>query len=152
MTAFSIQMNFISNITITFLYFLIIRISLDLISAYWSKLTSLHVSIYSSLFPIGRFVYDPEVAGDGMSVVSRRCHSRVDCVGASKGLFCGLLVLVASLICLILFFVLVNRDELKMLAIYLADCSHCGIMFFSIIAMFIGFFRYIVYCLLIIYI
>ncbi|ROT76114.1 hypothetical protein C7M84_005295 [Penaeus vannamei] len=88
-----------------------------------------------------RFVYDPEVAGDGMSVVSRRCHSRVDCVGASKGLFCGLLVLVASLICLILFFVLVNRDELKMLAIYLADCSHCGIMFFSIIAMFIGFFR-----------
>nr|XP_045590528.1 proton channel OtopLc-like isoform X5 [Procambarus clarkii] len=88
-----------------------------------------------------RFVYDPEVAGDGMSVVSRRCHSRVDCVGASKGLFCGLLVLVASLICLILFFVLVNREELKMLAIYLADCSHCGIMFFSIIAMFIGFVR-----------
>ncbi|KAK8730841.1 hypothetical protein OTU49_007966 [Cherax quadricarinatus] len=88
-----------------------------------------------------RFVYDPEVPGDGMSVVSRRCHSRVDCVGASKGLFCGLLVLVASLICLILFFVLVNREELKMLAIYLADCSHCGIMFFSIIAMFIGFVR-----------
>ncbi|XP_068219775.1 proton channel OtopLc isoform X11 [Palaemon carinicauda] len=88
-----------------------------------------------------RFVYDPEVAGDGISVASRRCHSRVDCVGASKGLFCGLLVLVASLICLILFFVLVNRDELRMLAIYLADCSHCGIMFFSIIAIFIGFVR-----------
>ncbi|XP_045111630.1 uncharacterized protein LOC123504825 isoform X3 [Portunus trituberculatus] len=88
-----------------------------------------------------RFVYDAESAGDGMSVVSRRCHSRVDCVGASKGLFCGLLVLVASLICLILFFVLVNQKELKMLAIYLADCSHCGIMFFSIIAIFIGFVR-----------
>ena len=80
-----------------------------------------------------------------MSVVSRRCHSRVDCVGASKGLFCGLLVLVASLICLILFFVLVNREELKMLAIYLADCSHCGIMFFSIIAIFIGFVRLVLY-------
>lgn len=101
---------------------------------------------YKVSFPLDRFVYDPEVAGDGMSVVSRRCHSRVDCVGASKGLFCGLLVLVASLICLILFFVLVNRDELKMLAIYLADCSHCGIMFFSIIAMFIGFFRYVISC------
>ncbi|XP_076056135.1 uncharacterized protein LOC143034090 isoform X4 [Oratosquilla oratoria] len=90
-------------------------------------------------FP-SRFIYDPEIA-DGASVASRRCHSRVDCVGASKGLFCGLLVLVAALICLILFFVLINREELKMLAIYLADCSHCGIMFFSVIAMFIGFVR-----------
>ncbi|XP_064094885.1 uncharacterized protein LOC135207210 isoform X3 [Macrobrachium nipponense] len=100
-----------------------------------------HIGRNPSEIVHSRFVYDPEVAGDGISVASRRCHSRVDCVGASKGLFCGLLVLVASLICLILFFVLVNRDELRMLAIYLADCSHCGIMFFSIIAIFIGFVR-----------
>ena len=87
-----------------------------------------------------RFVYDPEIA-DGISMASRRCHSRVDCVGASKGLFCGLLVLVATLICLILFFVLIDQEELRMLAIYLADVSHCGIMLFSIIAIFVGFCR-----------
>lgn len=88
-----------------------------------------------------RFVYPDAEMADGMSTVSRRCHSKVDCVGASKGLFCGLLVLVAALICLILFFVLVNQSELKMLAIYLADVSHCAIMFLTIIAMCIGFCR-----------
>lgn len=59
---------------------------------------------------------------------------RVDCVGASKGLFFGLLLLVGSLICLILFFVLARHKELGLLAIYLADASHCGIMLLSIVA------------------
>ncbi|CAL4060218.1 unnamed protein product, partial [Meganyctiphanes norvegica] len=89
-----------------------------------------------------RFVYPDAEMADGMSTMSRRaCHSKVDCIGASKGLFCGLLVLVAALICLILFFVLVNREELKMLAIYLADVSHCAIMLLTILAMCIGFCR-----------
>uniref|UniRef100_A0A1Y1MSE0 Otopetrin n=2 Tax=Photinus pyralis TaxID=7054 RepID=A0A1Y1MSE0_PHOPY len=68
-------------------------------------------------------------------------HGRVDCVGASKGLFFGLLMLVASLICLILFFVLIRHPDLDLLAIYLADVSHCVLMVLSIFAIFIGFIR-----------
>ncbi|XP_050308251.1 proton channel OtopLc-like isoform X14 [Anthonomus grandis grandis] len=68
-------------------------------------------------------------------------QGRVDCVGASKGLFFGLLMLVASLICLILFFVLIHHKELGLLAIYLADVSHCVLMVLSIIAIIIGFIR-----------
>jgi len=87
-----------------------------------------------------RYVYDPEL-GDGISIASRRCQVKVDCIGASKGLFCGLLVLVSTLICLILFFVLVHQAELRKIAIYLADISHCAIMLLSIVAIFIGFCR-----------
>ncbi|CAH0561215.1 unnamed protein product [Brassicogethes aeneus] len=68
-------------------------------------------------------------------------QGRVDCVGASKGLFFGLLMLVASLICLILFFVLVHHPHFGLLAIYLADVSHCVLMILSIFAIIIGFFR-----------
>ncbi|XP_028166439.1 proton channel OtopLc-like isoform X11 [Ostrinia furnacalis] len=67
--------------------------------------------------------------------------NRVDCAGASKGLFCGLLLLVASLICLILFFVLIRHQDLKRLSIYLADVSHCALMILSILAILIGFIR-----------
>ena len=66
---------------------------------------------------------------------------RMDCVGASKGLFFGLLLLVGSLICLILFFVLIHHPQLGLLAIYLADVSHCALMGLSIIAIIIGFIR-----------
>ncbi|KAL1116292.1 hypothetical protein AAG570_005787 [Ranatra chinensis] len=68
-------------------------------------------------------------------------HGRMDCIGASKGLFFGLLLLVASLICLILFFVLIHNPVLSLLAIYLADVSHCVLMSLSIIAIVIGFIR-----------
>lgn len=66
---------------------------------------------------------------------------RMDCVGASKGLFLGLLLLVGSLICLILFFVLIHNPVLNLLAIYLADVSHCVLMALSILAIIIGFIR-----------
>lgn len=65
----------------------------------------------------------------------------VDCVGASKGLFCGLLLLVTALICLILFFVLIEGRQLKWLAIYLADCSHAALLVLSFLATLIGFIR-----------
>lgn len=68
-------------------------------------------------------------------------QGRVDCVGASKGLFFGLLLLVGSLICLILFFVLIHHPDLGLLAIYLADVSHCILMVLSIIAIIVGFIR-----------
>ncbi|XP_055844391.1 proton channel OtopLc isoform X10 [Episyrphus balteatus] len=66
---------------------------------------------------------------------------RVDCVGSSKGLFFGLLLLVGSLICLILFFVLVRHPQFSLLAIYLADASHCALMAFAVLAIIIGFIR-----------
>lgn len=66
---------------------------------------------------------------------------RVDCVGASKGLFFGLLLLVGSTICLILFFVLVRHEQFRILAYYLADASHAVLMIFAILAILIGFCR-----------
>jgi len=50
---------------------------------------------------------------DRMSVASRKMtsYAKTDCVGASKGLFFGLLTLVSGLICLILFFVLIDHDN-----------------------------------------
>ncbi|XP_023031032.1 proton channel OtopLc isoform X1 [Drosophila willistoni] len=66
---------------------------------------------------------------------------RVDCVGSSKGLFFGLLLLVGALICLILFFVLVRHQKFSLLAVYLADASHCILMAFAILAIIVGFIR-----------
>lgn len=77
-----------------------------------------------------------------VAMAQKAQSGRVDCVGASKGLFFGLLLLVGSLICLILFFVLVRHPQFSLLAIYLADVSHCTIMGLSILAIFIGFIRY----------
>lgn len=73
--------------------------------------------------------------------LAREQNGRVGCVGASKGLFFGLLLLVGSLICLILFFVLIQHNHLGLLAIYLADASHCALMILSIFAIIIGFIR-----------
>ncbi|XP_047519171.1 proton channel OtopLc isoform X2 [Pieris napi] len=108
--------------------------------------------IYVMWKHIGRY---PGVANDEdlerrlEAVLSRRAAAmaaaqrgnRVDCAGASKGLFCGLLFLVASLICLILFFVLIRHQDFKRLSIYLADVSHCALMVLSILAILIGFIR-----------
>ncbi|XP_075156785.1 proton channel otopetrin-like a isoform X9 [Haematobia irritans] len=75
-------------------------------------------------------------------VMAQQARSgRVDCVGSSKGLFFGLLLLVGALICLILFFVLVRHQQFSLLAIYLADASHCVLMVFAILAIIIGFIR-----------
>merc|ERR1719150_1589025 len=82
---------------------------------------------------------------DRVSVTSRKMitYTRVDCVGASKGLFFGLLTLVSGLICLILFFVLIDHEnrQIAQLAVYLADSSHCVILIVSILATFLGFIR-----------
>jgi len=82
---------------------------------------------------------------DRVSVTSRKMitYTRVDCVGASKGLFFGLLILVSALICLILFFVLIDHGELHVsqLAVFLADISHASIMILSLLALLLGFCR-----------
>jgi len=66
---------------------------------------------------------------------------RVDCIGASKGLFFGLLTLVGSSIAMLLFFVLIYHEQFKWLAIYLADAAHSAVMLLSILAIIIGFCR-----------
>lgn len=73
--------------------------------------------------------------------LAQASSGRVDCVGASKGLFFGLLLLVGSFICLILFFVLVRHEQFRILAYYLADASHGVLMIFAILAILIGFCR-----------
>ncbi|XP_076319583.1 proton channel OtopLc-like [Tachypleus tridentatus] len=65
----------------------------------------------------------------------------VSCSGSSKGLFCGLLVLVICVTCLIVFFFLIYHDHYRLLAVYLSDLSHCTILLCAIIAIIIGFFR-----------
>ncbi|KAK9727730.1 Otopetrin [Popillia japonica] len=95
-----------------------------------------------------RFITEEDLEHRLEVMLSRRAvamaqvqQGRVDCVGASKGLFFGLLLLVGSLICLILFFVMIHHRDLGILAIYLADVSHCVLMALSIIAIIVGFVR-----------
>lgn len=76
-----------------------------------------------------------------VAMAQRAKSGRVDCIGASKGLFFGLLSLVATLICLILFFVLIVKPPFTRLAIFLADGSHAAILALSILAILIGFCR-----------
>ena len=87
-----------------------------------------------------RFMYDAEDP-EYLSVHSRPPPCRVDCVGASKGLFLGLLVFVAAIICLILYFVFVENEEMHRLALYLADASHGGILLLALLTILIGFCR-----------
>ncbi|XP_076338177.1 proton channel OtopLc-like [Tachypleus tridentatus] len=72
---------------------------------------------------------------------SVRNSARMNCIGASKGLFLGLLVLVICMCCLIAFFVLVHHEEHKILAIYLGDISHCALLVLNIISVIVGFIR-----------
>lgn len=62
-------------------------------------------------------------------------------MGASKGLFFGLLLFVGAMISLILFFVLIRHEDYVRLAIYLADSSHCVIMVLALVAILFGFCR-----------
>ena len=84
---------------------------------------------------------------DHISVASKKVthYAKTDCIGASKGLFFGLLTLICGLICLILFFVLIdhNNTQVSQLAVFLADSSHCVILIVAILATLLGFLRYI---------
>ncbi|XP_065206172.1 proton channel OtopLc isoform X2 [Planococcus citri] len=76
-----------------------------------------------------------------VAIAQAQSGSRVDCIGASKGLFFGLLMLVGSLICLLLYFVLIQHEQFSKFAIYLADASHSAVMALSLLAIIIGFCR-----------
>ncbi|XP_043190269.1 proton channel OtopLc-like isoform X3 [Amphibalanus amphitrite] len=62
----------------------------------------------------------------------------VDCARASKGLFLGILVLVASIISLILFFVLINKQGFKQTAIVSASMTELVLYCVTIMAIIIG--------------
>ncbi|XP_043200571.1 proton channel OtopLc-like isoform X2 [Amphibalanus amphitrite] len=71
----------------------------------------------------------------------RPTAGKVDCVGVSKGLFAGLLVVAAIVISLVLFFVLVGRDDHRRLAILLADTSHATILVLMVFTCLAGFIK-----------
>ncbi|CAG0913454.1 unnamed protein product [Notodromas monacha] len=92
-----------------------------------------------------RYISEDEITAPGMdtSFISTATTSttKVDCVGASKGLFFGLLFLICSMIATILFFILIENEKFHQYAIYLADCAHSGLLLFSLLAVLIGFCR-----------
>ncbi|KAG1689330.1 Proton channel OtopLc [Nymphon striatum] len=91
--------------------------------------------------------FAPGVGNDQLDelheIASQRstAHVKVDCVGTSKGLFFGLLVLVGVVIAIILFFVLIEHEKYGFLSVYLGDVSHCVVLILSTIAIIIGFIR-----------
>lgn len=76
--------------------------------------------------------------GSDMERPRSKSHLRVDCLGSSKGLFIGLLLLAVSLLCLVLFFVFANQPDLRWLGLILADGAHCTLLLVSLVAMAIG--------------
>ena len=50
-----------------------------------------------------------------------RHHYSVDCAHATRGLFMGILILVLTIISLILFFVLINNEQTKSIAVLEAN-------------------------------
>ncbi|XP_076331390.1 proton channel OtopLc-like isoform X2 [Tachypleus tridentatus] len=61
-----------------------------------------------------------------------------DCRGANKGLFLGLLVLVAGIMVIVLFYVRREDDTMYFDALFANVVLHSAILFFSTIAVFIG--------------
>ncbi|XP_015125000.1 proton channel OtopLc [Diachasma alloeum] len=68
-------------------------------------------------------------------------HYSVDCAGAHKGLFVGILILVLTIICLILFFVLISRPELVNLAVTGVNICELALYGMSTLATLIGMLR-----------
>ena len=62
----------------------------------------------------------------------------IDCTGASKGLFVGLIFFTASLLCLVLFFIFTPQPQFHRLGLFLADAAHCVLLLVSLCAMAIG--------------
>ncbi|XP_068085981.1 proton channel OtopLc-like [Anabrus simplex] len=65
-------------------------------------------------------------------------HYSVDCAGAHKGLFVGILVLVLTIISLILFFVLISREELVGLAVVEVNICELSLYVMTTVATLVG--------------
>ncbi|XP_053999643.1 proton channel OtopLc-like isoform X3 [Hylaeus anthracinus] len=68
-------------------------------------------------------------------------HYSVDCAGAHKGLFVGILILVLTIISLILFFVLISRPELVNFAVTEVNVCELTLYGMSTLATLIGMFQ-----------
>ncbi|XP_066985730.1 uncharacterized protein [Macrobrachium rosenbergii] len=96
------------------------------------------------LYVIWKNINKPEVACDGDSDISTyiarkaRHHYSVDCAHANRGLFMGILVLVLTIISLILFFVLINNEAYKEVAILEANIIELSVYGVSSITVIIG--------------
>ncbi|KAG8196240.1 hypothetical protein JTE90_023798 [Oedothorax gibbosus] len=67
-----------------------------------------------------------------------RHYYQVDCAKANKGLFTGIMVLVLSIICLIIFFVLINKPQYKYLAILEAHIAELVLYLLTTLAVVIA--------------
>lgn len=67
-----------------------------------------------------------------------RHYYQVDCAKANKGLFTGIIVLVLSIICLIIFFVLINKPQYKYLAILEAHIAELALYLLTTLAVVIA--------------
>lgn len=69
-----------------------------------------------------------------LPLTRHRHHYQVDCAKANKGLFTGIIVLVLSIICLIIFFVLINKPQYKYLAILEAHIAELALYLLTTLA------------------
>ncbi|XP_068207939.1 uncharacterized protein [Palaemon carinicauda] len=96
------------------------------------------------LYVIWKNINKPEVTCDGDSDISTyiarkaRHHYSVDCAHANRGLFMGILVLVLTIISLILFFVLINNEAYKELAILEANIIELSVYGVASVTVIIG--------------
>lgn len=96
------------------------------------------------LYVIWKNINKPEVTYDGDSDISTyiarkaRHHYSVDCAHASRGLFMGILVLVLTIISLILFFVLINNEAYKEVAVLEANIIELSVYGLASVTVIIG--------------
>ncbi|XP_069978977.1 proton channel OtopLc isoform X11 [Penaeus vannamei] len=96
------------------------------------------------LYVIWKNINKPEVTYDGDSDISTyvarkaRHHYSVDCAHANRGLFMGILVLVLTIISLILFFVLINNEAYKDVAIMEANIIELSVYGVASVTVVIG--------------
>ena len=82
----------------------------------------------------------PRTPGGSSFGSSRRSahHYSVDCTNANRGLFFGIFILVLVIISMILFLVLINREEYKVIAIAEVHLSELVLYMMTLAACFIG--------------
>ncbi|XP_045134116.1 proton channel OtopLc-like isoform X2 [Portunus trituberculatus] len=96
------------------------------------------------LYVVWNNINKPEVTRDGDSDISTylarrvRHHYSVDCAHANRGLFMGILVLVLTIISLILFFVLINNEAYKSLAIMEANIIELSVYSVATVTVVVG--------------
>ncbi|XP_050730889.1 uncharacterized protein LOC127005808 isoform X2 [Eriocheir sinensis] len=96
------------------------------------------------LYVVWNNINKPEVACDGDSDISTyvarkaRHHYSVDCAHANRGLFMGILMLVLTIISLILFFVLINNEAYKSLAIMEANIIELSVYSVATVTVVVG--------------